>query len=87
MVTEKDMRRAFGMDTFKKAKQIAIGDKWYIKFSVRDCIHGTPQGPTKIFEGTYPTFSGFDAEMMARKEMKKAGLVPWVMLDSHKVKS
>lgn len=81
---EKEMRRAFGMDSFVKAKQVASGDSWYIRASVRKSLAGAPEGPCFVFEKTYPTISAFDAEMRARKEIRQAGYILWVMLDSSK---
>lgn len=81
---EKEMRRAFGMDTFVKAKQVAIGASWHIKMSVRKSVGGAPEGPVMVFEKDYPTISAFDAEMRARKEVKQAGYMVWFILDSHK---
>lgn len=83
-VTEKEMRRALGMDTFVKAKQTAVSNSWYIRCSVRRSANGVPEGSPFVYESTFPTISEFDAEMRLRKELNKKKLILWVLLDSHK---
>jgi hypothetical protein len=81
---EKEMRRAFGMDSFVKAKQTAVGSSWYMRVSVRKSLGGAPDGPVFVYENTYPTISAFDAEMRMRKEVRQKGYIVWVILDSCK---